>query len=202
MCRGNTIHTCRVGSGYSFHGASWVTGLEFWFRLRLEVFCRKANFGCWFWPILTKFLATRAISECQAGSDRATQKPWPTGKILIGLWPNSALHTHNSLSLLKSREYKVAQSGSQKVHFLFAGLTSTSRTEDYYTDNGKAPRHCGKTAPKDFGETVTSNAAALRLVFHSNQDDSCKGFAFQYRVETSKYFFYLVLGWPVRFSWC
>ena len=98
--------------------------------------------------------------------------------------------------LLKSREYKVAQSGSQKVHFLFAGLTSTSRTEDYYTDNGKAPRHCGKTAPKDFGETVTSNAAALRLVFHSNQDDSCKGFAFQYRVETSKFCFVGAHGNP------
>ena len=74
--------------------------------------------------------------------------------------------------------------------FSFAGLSR----ED--SDNGKAPRHCGKTAPKDFGETVTSNAAALRLVFHSNQDDSCKGFAFQYRVETSKFCFVGAHGNP------
>ena len=102
---------------------------------------------------------------------------------------------HNSLSAEVTWIQSGAE-GSQKVHFLFAGLTSTSRTEDYYTDNGKAPRHCGKTAPKDFGETVTSNAAALRLVFHSNQDDSCKGFAFQYRVETSKFCFVGAHGIP------
>jgi len=55
------------------------------------------------------------------------------------------------------------------------------------SDNREEPRHCGKSTPRDFSGaaySVSSNAA-LRIVFHTNRDDSCKGFAFQYRVETN-----------------
>ena len=68
--------------------------------------------------------------------------------------------------------------------FYISGLSSHGTS-----DNREEPRHCGKSTPRDFSGaaySVSSNAA-LRIVFHTNRDDSCKGFAFQYRVETSKF---------------
>ncbi len=46
-------------------------------------------------------------------------------------------------------------------------------------------RHCGKIAPGEL-EAAAGAEAELRLVFHSNQGDACKGFAFQYRLVKSK----------------
>ena len=50
-------------------------------------------------------------------------------------------------------------------------------------DGDEVSRHCGKTAPEDF----IDGDSAVELVFHTNQGDACKGFAFQYRLETSEY---------------
>ena len=50
-------------------------------------------------------------------------------------------------------------------------------------EQGGVKKHCGKTAPADF----LDGDSAVELVFHTNQGDACKGFAFQYRLETSNF---------------
>ena len=59
---------------------------------------------------------------------------------------------------------------------LFSGVSSTRDS-----NNQGVQRHCGKTAPEDF----LDGDQAVELVFHTNEGDACKGFAFQYRLETS-----------------
>ena len=60
---------------------------------------------------------------------------------------------------------------------LFPGLSAMRDSNEQ-----EVKRHCGKTAPADF----LDGDSAVELVFHTNQGDACKGFAFQYRLETSK----------------
>ena len=62
----------------------------------------------------------------------------------------------------------------QSDYVQIAGITSMR-------DGDEVSRHCGKTAPEDF----IDGDSAVELVFHTNQGDACKGFAFQYRLETS-----------------
>ena len=64
----------------------------------------------------------------------------------------------------------------QSDYVQIAGITSMR-------DGDEVSRHCGKTAPEDF----IDGDSAVELVFHTNQGDACKGFAFQYRLETSEY---------------
>ena len=64
----------------------------------------------------------------------------------------------------------------QSDYVQIAGVTSM-RSGDEVSQK----RHCGKTAPEDF----IDGDSAVELVFHTNQGDACKGFAFQYRLETS-----------------
>ena len=76
-----------------------------------------------------------------------------------------------------------------EMDFIFYISGLSSHGDQRISDNREEPRHCGKSTPRDFSGaaySVSSNAA-LRIVFHTNRDDSCKGFAFQYRVETSKW---------------
>ena len=87
MCRGNTIHTCRVGSGYSFHGASWVTGLEFWFRLRLGVFCRQANFGADFGQFWPNFWLQEQFRSVRLGQIEPLKNHGPRAKFWSGFGP-------------------------------------------------------------------------------------------------------------------
>ena len=63
---------------------------------------------------------------------------------------------------------------------VYAQLTGISGR---VSDNGGegVRRHCGKSAPED----LVDGDSAVELVFRTNQGDACKGFAFQYRVETS-----------------
>ena len=63
----------------------------------------------------------------------------------------------------------------QSDYVQIAGITSMR-------DGDEVSRHCGKTAPEDF----IDGDSAVELVFHTNQGDACKGFAFQYRLETSE----------------
>ena len=64
-----------------------------------------------------------------------------------------------------------------------AQLSGITSRRDYEDNNEGVRRHCGKTAPEDF----IDGDSAVELVFHTNQGDACKGFAFQYRLETSKF---------------
>ena len=102
--------------------------------------------------------------------------------VLCSLWtPHKNFHTKPIKKIVESKEIL-------KVHdfFYFAGLSNRRRRRDS-SDNGSRKgeegvrRHCGKTAPEDF----LDGDSAVELVFHTNQGDACKGFAFQYRLETS-----------------